>query len=99
MRLLILGAGAVVLSLAARLSPHCQVHAVCRPQHAARITCEGFTLRGIWGGGRFAAGPEAPQGVAFDYCLITCKSQQTRALCEQYRKLTVNLRSGKIPIT
>ncbi|OQX32014.1 MAG: 2-dehydropantoate 2-reductase [Candidatus Sedimenticola endophacoides] len=92
MRLLILGAGAVGLSLAARLSPHCQVHAVCRPQHAARITREGFTLRGIWGGGRyrFAAGPEAPQGVTFDYCLITCKSQQTRAVCEQYRKLLGN---------
>ena len=87
MKLLVLGAGAVGLCLAARLSPFCEVHALCRPQHAEAIARRGFRMSGIWGEGvfRFSASPELPANPAFDYSLITAKSLQTRALCEQYR--------------
>ena len=79
MKLLVLGAGAVGLSLAARLSPFCEVHALCRAQHAAAIAQQGFQR--------------------FDYCLVTAKSQQTRALCEQYHQVledaeVVSLQNG-----
>ncbi|MET0013025.1 MAG: ketopantoate reductase family protein [Sedimenticola sp.] len=89
MKLLILGAGAVGLSLAARLSPYCEVHAVCRKRHADKIAADGFSMRGIWGEGSFdfSASPEVPAGQHYDYCLITSKSLQTRELCEQYREL------------
>lgn len=89
MKLLILGAGAVGLSLAARLSAHCDVHAVCRKRHADIINANGFTMSGIWGDGkfRFSASTDIPDDYEFDYCLITSKSIQTRELCEQYRHL------------
>ena len=85
-KLLILGAGAVGLSLAARLSPFCEVHALCRPRHAEAIARRGFNMHGIWGDGsyHFAASAELPEERDFDYCLITCKSLQTRELCQRY---------------
>jgi 2-dehydropantoate 2-reductase len=91
MKLLILGAGAVGLSLAARLSPYCEVHALCRAQHADAIGRWGFRMSGIWGDGcfRFPASSELPVTPAFDYCLVTAKSLQTRTLCEQYRRAFV----------
>jgi 2-dehydropantoate 2-reductase len=95
MKLLILGAGAVGLSLAARLSPFCEVHALCRKRHADAIRERGFRLSGIWGNGdfHFSASPELPADLAFDYCLLTAKSLQSRALCEQYAKVL-----GKTPL-
>ena len=88
MKLLVLGAGAVGLSLAARLSPFCEVNALCRAQHADAVARQGFRLSGIWGSGtfRFPASPELPSDPVFDYCLVTAKSLQTRALCQQYRR-------------
>ncbi len=88
MKLLILGAGAVGLSLAARLSPFCEVHALCRAQHADAIARQGFRLSGIWGDDsfRFPASPELPADPAFDYCLVTAKSLHTRALCQQFQR-------------
>jgi 2-dehydropantoate 2-reductase len=101
MKLLILGAGAVGLSLAARLSPLCEIHALCRARHADTINQSGFRMRGIWGDGNFHfnASAKAPVGESFDYCLITCKSQQTRQLCIEYRSLlartdVVSLQNG-----
>lgn len=89
MKILILGAGAVGLSIAARLSPFCDVSVVCRQRHADRINRSGFRLSGIWGDGdyRFHASTRPPQGQAFDYCIITCKSHQTRQLCEEHARL------------
>jgi 2-dehydropantoate 2-reductase len=83
-----LGAGAVGLCLAARLAPFCQVHALCRAQHAEAIARRGFRMSGIWGDGsfRFPASAQLPEDSAFDYCLVTAKSLQTRALCKQYRQ-------------
>lgn len=87
MKLLILGAGAVGLSLAARLSPFCEIYALCRQRHADAIERSGFRMRGIWGEGnfRFNASSKTPIGESFDYCLITAKSLQTRQLCAEYR--------------
>ena len=87
MRLLILGAGAVGLSLAARVSACCEVHALCRAEHADAIARRGFHMTGLWGEGyyRFPASPDLPGGGGFDYCLVTCKSIDTRGLCERYR--------------
>ena len=86
MKVLVLGAGAVGLSLAARLSPFCQIQALCREQHADAIARAGFRMNGIWGNGhfRFPASPELPEGESYDYCLVTSKSIQTRELCRRY---------------
>ncbi|MDJ0806492.1 MAG: ketopantoate reductase family protein [Gammaproteobacteria bacterium] len=88
MKLLILGAGAVGLSLAARLASFCEIHALCRARHAEIIARRGFRLSGIWGDGSFSfpAAPELPADTTFDYCLVTAKSLQTRGLCERYRQ-------------
>ena len=101
MKLYILGAGAVGLSLAARLSSHCEVYALCRQKHADAINRSGFRMDGIWGSGtfRFNASAKAPVGETFDYCLITAKSLQTRQLCTEHRSLlaesdTVSLQNG-----
>lgn len=87
MKVLILGAGAVGLTLAARLSAACDVYALCRARHADAITRHGFRMSGIWGEGtfRFPASPELPDDCAFDYCLVTSKSIHTRELCDCYR--------------
>jgi 2-dehydropantoate 2-reductase len=45
-------------------------------------------MNGIWGEGvfQFPASSELPADPAFDYCLFTAKSLQTRSVCEQYRR-------------
>jgi 2-dehydropantoate 2-reductase len=89
MRILILGAGAVGLSLAARLSSYCEeVQAVCRPRHAEAIARHGFKMNGIWGDGtyRIHATTEVSGGHPFDYCIVTSKSLDTREICETNRR-------------
>ncbi|MCQ2356384.1 MAG: 2-dehydropantoate 2-reductase, partial [Methanocorpusculum sp.] len=49
MRILILGAGAVGLTVAAKLSAHAEVYAVCRKRYADAIAADGFVMTGIWG--------------------------------------------------
>jgi len=58
-------------------------------------------MRGIWGDDnfRFSASAKPPVNDTFDFCLITCKSHQTRQLCEEYRSLladtdVVSLQNG-----
>ncbi|QSZ68054.1 ketopantoate reductase family protein [Methanofollis aquaemaris] len=101
MKVLILGAGAVGLSLAARLSDHCDVHAVCRQRHADAIAERGLVLTGLWGEGthRFSASEEVPAGERYDYIFITSKALATRAICEQFADVirdteTVSLQNG-----
>jgi 2-dehydropantoate 2-reductase len=101
MKVLILGAGAVGLSVAAKLSAVCDVHAVCRRKTADAIAAEGFILTGIWGEKtfRFSAAEGVPEGERFDYIIITSKSQDTEAICRQYAALiknaeTVSLQNG-----
>ena len=100
-RVLILGAGAVGLSVAAKLSGTCTVHAVCRPASAKAIRERGFSLTGIWGEGtyRFSAADTVPAGAGFDYVIITAKSKDTDAICRQFAPFirdtdTVSLQNG-----
>lgn len=100
MNILILGAGAVGLCVAARLSEVAFVHAVCRERHARAIAEQGLAMSGRWGDGhwRFGAATE-PGEHAWDYCIITAKSYHTRALCEQYAEIlrgrpVVSLQNG-----
>lgn len=85
---LILGAGAVGLSLAGKMAGVAEVHAACRPAHAAAIRERGLLMEGIWGntsvsGISCVGGPtEAPQDP--DYILITAKGTDTQAVCEEY---------------
>lgn len=89
MQILILGAGAVGLSLAAKLSAVCDVHAVCRKKHADRIQEQGFKMTGLWGEGtyRFSSSETVPEGMDFDYVFITTKSLATEKTCEQFADL------------
>lgn len=81
----ILGAGAVGLTIAAQLSRVADVYAVCRPRHAEAISANGFTRTGVWGEETmtFSCGGDLPPG-AYDYLIISCKSTETRAICEEY---------------
>ena len=89
MDILILGAGAVGLSLAARLSKVADVHAVCRQKHADIIKTKGFKMTGIWGEETsfFSCGEDIPKDRKFDYIFISSKSTATRHICEQFADL------------
>ncbi len=86
--ILILGAGAVGLSLAGKLRGVARVYAACRPVHADAIRERGLVMEGAWGDGTVdaiacVAGPEeAPSGI--DFVIITAKGTDTRAICEEY---------------
>lgn len=86
--ILILGAGAVGLSLAGRLRSAATVYAACRPVHAGAIRERGLVMEGIWGNGTVGgiipvAGPwEVPAAV--DFVIITAKGTDTRTICEEY---------------
>ncbi|MGA2105866.1 MAG: ketopantoate reductase family protein [Methanoregula sp.] len=86
MKILVLGAGAVGLSVAAKLSCICDVHAVCRKKTAEAIRNHGFQLTGIWGNGSFAFSVSAdiPSGARYDYIIIAAKSRDTETLCREY---------------
>ena len=85
MKVLILGAGAVGLTLAAKLSSVCDVHAVCRQRHADRIKGSGFKMTGIWGEATctFSCSEDVPED-NYDYIFITSKSTATESICEQF---------------
>lgn len=86
--ILILGAGAVGLSLAGKLAGTATVYAACRPVHADAIREQGLVMEGIWGTGTVGGivpikGPEeVPAGV--DIIVITAKGTDTLAICEEY---------------
>jgi 2-dehydropantoate 2-reductase len=90
-RILILGAGAVGLSLAGRLSDVADVHVVCRKIHANVINERGLIMEGIWGSGIFRniscfsePGGKHPD---FDYIFITSKGTDTATICTQYQNI------------
>ena len=100
-RVLVLGAGAVGLSVAAKLSTICTVHAVSRAASAKAIGEHGFSLTGIWGDAayRFSASVSVPRESRFDYVIITSKSKDTDAICRQFAAFirdtdTVSLQNG-----
>lgn len=85
---LILGAGAVGLSIAGKLAGVAEVHAACRPRHAAAIQNRGLIMEGIWGNvsvsGISCVGEPAEAPSDPDYILITAKGTDTQAICEAY---------------
>lgn len=101
MKVLVLGAGAVGLSVAARLSRVCEVHAVARKKTADAIRAGGFCLTGIWGTDtyRFSVAANAPKDTRYDYVIITSKSKDTEAICREFERAihdteTVSLQNG-----
>lgn len=91
-RILILGAGAVGLPLAAKLSRVTDVVAVTREPYARAISRQGFLISGAWGDEtyRFPCVSEVTEDSDFDYILITSKSQDTEGICRQYKDLIGN---------
>lgn len=101
MKVLILGAGAVGLSVAAKLSTVCEVRAVSRARCARAIESSGLSLTGIWGEGlyRFRIGDSVPEGESYDYAILTSKAIDTQAICERFSGLlrdveTLSLQNG-----
>lgn len=92
MNVLILGAGAVGLGIAAKLSEVVGVTALTREGPAGTIAEHGLTLEGAWGNGtyRFPCSSKPPAGVHFDYILITTKAYSTQELCRCYAGLLRN---------
>jgi len=86
MKVLVLGAGAVGLSVAAKLSRVCEVHAVARKKTADAIRAGGFTLTGIWGRRHLPVQRlgHRPRGRPFDYAIVTSKSRDTDAICREF---------------
>ncbi len=87
MRVAVLGAGAVGLTIAAKLSQVCDVHAVSRVKHVNAINKRGFILTGIWGEETFgfSSSDGIPVGETYDYVIITSKSTDTRQICEKFQ--------------
>ena len=101
MKVLILGAGAVGLSIAAKLSKVCEVRAVARPRVAKAVEKEAFRLTGRWGEGeyRFPIGDSVPAGERYDYAILTSKAVDTRSICARHSEVlrdteTVSLQNG-----
>ena len=88
MRILVLGAGAVGLTVAAQLSRHAEVFAVCRERCVSAISEHNFTMTGIWGERTLplSVGTKPPEG-PWDYIIISTKSAATRGICEEYRDI------------
>lgn len=100
MRVLLLGAGAVGLTVAAKLSKHAEVFAVCRERYASSIRKNGFVMTGIWGSETLplACGEKVPEG-DWDYIIIATKSAATKSICDEYHHLfksseVVSLQNG-----
>ena len=88
---LILGAGAVGLSLAGKLHGVATVCVACRQVHASAIVERGLVMEGVWGdrtvrGIGCVMGPE-DLPTSIDYIIITAKGTDTRAICEEYAGL------------
>ncbi|MDO9326650.1 MAG: ketopantoate reductase family protein [Methanoregula sp.] len=88
-RILILGAGAVGLPLAAKLSRVADVVTVTREPYARAITRQGLLITGAWGSETawFPCVSDLADDKDFDYILVTSKSQDTENLCRQYKGL------------
>ena len=101
MRIAVLGAGAVGLSVAARLSQVADVVAVTRERCVAAIRQDGFHLSGRWGDGVYdlAVTTRPDPDEEFDYVFVTAKSVDTAAVCREFapvlaRSEAVSLQNG-----
>ena len=88
-RILVLGAGAVGLPLAAKLSRVAEVVAVTRERSARAITSQGLMISGAWGdeSDHFTCVSDLVGKEDFDYILVTSKSQDTESICRHYKDL------------
>lgn len=87
MKIVVLGAGAVGLTVAAKLSRVADVHAVARKRHADAVRERGFLMTGIWGeeAYRFSCSEDLPDVWRdADYYIIAAKSTDTEAICRQF---------------
>ncbi|WP_332449652.1 ketopantoate reductase family protein [Methanoculleus sp.] len=87
MKIVVLGAGAVGLTIAAKLSRVADVHAVARTRHVDAVRERGFLMTGIWGEGayRFSCSEGIPhEWWDADYYIIAAKSTDTEAVCRQF---------------
>ncbi|WP_214021698.1 ketopantoate reductase family protein [Methanoculleus sp.] len=87
MKIVVLGAGAVGLTVAAKLSRVADVHAVSRTRHADAVRKRGFLMTGIWGEGayRFSCSEDLPEAWRdADYYIVAAKSTDTEAVCRQF---------------
>jgi len=87
MKIVVLGAGAVGLTIAAKLSCIADVHAVARMRHVDAVQERGFLMTGIWGEGtyRFSCSEDLPETWQdADYYIITAKSTGTEGICRQF---------------
>ncbi|KLK87328.1 2-dehydropantoate 2-reductase [Methanoculleus sediminis] len=87
MKIVVLGAGAVGLTVAAKLSRIADVHAVARTRHADAVRERGFLMTGIWGEGtyRFSCSEDLPGAWRdADYYIVAAKSTDTEAICRQF---------------
>jgi 2-dehydropantoate 2-reductase len=86
MRIAVLGAGAVGLSIAARLSQVADVVAVARERSVDAVRRDGFRLTGRWGDGVYdldvvsALDPHEE----FEYVFVTAKSTDTAGICREF---------------
>ncbi|HIH02477.1 MAG TPA: ketopantoate reductase family protein [Methanoregulaceae archaeon] len=101
MRIAVLGAGAVGLSIAARLSRVADVVAVTRERYAAAIRQEGFHMTGRWGDGVYdlVVSTSLDLDEEFDHVFVTAKSVDTAAVCREFapvlgRSEVVSLQNG-----
>jgi len=87
MKIVVLGAGAVGLTIAAKLSRVAEVHAVTRKRHADAVREQGLLMTGIWGEGtyRFSCSEDIPFAwQAADCYILTAKSTDTETICRQF---------------
>jgi len=87
MKIVVLGAGAVGLTVAAKLSRVADVHAVARTRHADAVQERGFLMTGIWGEDayRFSCSEDLPDAWRdADYYIVAAKSTGTEAICRQF---------------
>lgn len=104
--ILIIGAGAVGLSIAGKLSETSEVSVVCRKRHADAILKKGLSLKGVWGEKRISnlkcfisAEDLKKTELKFDFIFITSKSSDTSTICDQYsdflkESITVSIQNG-----
>lgn len=101
MNVLILGAGAVGLGIAAKLSEVVNVTAITREGPARTISGQGLKLEGAWGNRTywFPCSSSPPSGVHFDYVLVSTKAYSIDEVCRSYAGLirdseVVSLQNG-----
>ncbi|MBN2733927.1 MAG: 2-dehydropantoate 2-reductase [Methanomicrobiaceae archaeon] len=95
--ILIIGAGAVGLSIAGKLSDNSRVSVICRKRHRDAINSNGLLMKGVWGDKKicnlncFSSSEEVIEsGKKFNFILITAKSTDTEHICNEFLEILKN---------